>query len=38
MRVDGYDEEEAFAFGLDLVLDDLERRLALALRPIDADA
>ena len=38
VRVDGYDEEEAFAFGLDLVLDDLERRLALALRPIDADA
>lgn len=28
MLVDGYDEEEAFDFGLEIVLEGLERRLA----------
>jgi len=36
--VDGYDEDEGFGFGLDLVLDGLERRLAHALRPTARDA
>jgi hypothetical protein len=32
------DEDEGFGFGLDVVLDGLERRLALGLRPTEADA